>query len=72
MSDEIYFVVEELPEGSFQAHALEESIFAEAGDLKRLYQQVRDAVSGHFDQGDAPETIHLQFIREEVIGLDKL
>ena len=67
--NEIIFVVEESPEGGFQARALGESIFTEVDDLSQLHQQIRDAVSCHFDEGEAPKIIRLHFVREEVIGL---
>lgn len=55
--NEIIFIVEEAPEGGYQARALGESIFTEAEDLKNLHVQVRDAVSCHFDEGKAPKII---------------
>ncbi len=65
--NEIIFLVEEAPEGGYVARALGESIFTEADDLENLYQQVRDAVYCHFDEGKAPRIIRLHFTREEVI-----
>ena len=65
--NEILFLVEEAPEGGYTARALGESIFTEADDLNDLYQQMRDAVHCHFDEGKSSEIIRLHFIREEVI-----
>lgn len=53
----------------FNAHALGASIFTEAEDIANLYAQIRDAVLCHFDKGEAPSIIRLQFVREEVIAL---
>jgi hypothetical protein len=66
--NEIIFQVEEAPEGGFTARALGESIFTEADSLEALRQQVRDAVSCHFDEGKAPKVIRLHFVREEVLA----
>ena len=66
---EIIFIIEEAPEGGFNARALGASIFTEAEDIANLYAQIRDAVLCHFDEGEAPSIIRLQFVREEVIAL---
>lgn len=42
--NEIIFLVDETPEGGYQARALGESIFAEADDLESLHVHVRNAV----------------------------
>ncbi len=65
--NEILFLVEEVPGGSYTARALSESIFTEEDDLASLHQQVRDAVHCHFDEGKVPQMIRLHFVREEVI-----
>lgn len=69
LMNELIFLVEEAPEGGYMARALGESIFTEAGDLDHLKQNVRDAVSCHFDAGTAPKVIRLHFVKEEVITL---
>jgi len=66
--NEIIFLVEEAAEGGFTARALGESIFTEAETLDTLRQQVRDAVSCHFDEGRAPKVIRLHFVRDEVLA----
>jgi hypothetical protein len=65
--EELIFVVEEAPEGGFTARALGASIFTEADTVPQLHAQVRDAVSCHFDEGQAPKVIRLHFVRDEVI-----
>jgi hypothetical protein len=64
---EIRFVVEEVLEGGFVARSLEESIFTEAESMAELRDQVRAAVDGHFDEGQAPKIIRLQFA-EQLVG----
>jgi hypothetical protein len=47
---EIHFIVEEVPEGGFSAHAVGADIYTEADDLFGLRAQVRDAVRCHFGE----------------------
>ena len=47
---EIIFVVEESPEGGYEARALGYSIFTEGESLEELRKMVRDAVTCHFDE----------------------
>ena len=67
--NEIIFLVDEAPEGGYQARALGASIFTEADDLQGLHEQVRDAVHCHFAENQAPKVIRLHFVKEEVIAL---
>ena len=67
--NEIFFLVEEAPEGGYAAKALGESIFTEADTLKELHSNVRDAVRCHFDEGKAPKMIRLHFVHEEVLAV---
>jgi hypothetical protein len=55
--DELIFLVEEAPEGSYMARALGEAIFTESDDLDGLREHVRDAVRCHFDEGQGPRVI---------------
>lgn len=66
---EIIFVVEEVPDGGYTARALGASIFTEAANLDALRGCVKDAVVCHFDEGAAPKTIRLRFVRDEVPGV---
>lgn len=59
--NEIIFVVEDAPEGGYLARALGHSIFTEADDLPGLHQNVRDAVRCHFEDGQTPAMVRLQF-----------
>ena len=67
--NELIFIVEEAPEGGYTARALGASIFTEADSLADLYEQVRDAVRCHFDEGQGPKMLRLHFVREEVIAV---
>jgi hypothetical protein len=65
---EIIFVVEESPEGGYEARALGYSIFTEGESLKELRQMVRDAVACHFDDSESkPSLIRLHLVKDEVI-----
>ncbi|MCL4316064.1 MAG: 2-oxoisovalerate dehydrogenase, partial [Gammaproteobacteria bacterium] len=55
--NEIIFLVDEAPEGGYQARALGESIFTEADDLGSLHVRVRDAAQCHFESDRAPKII---------------
>jgi hypothetical protein len=65
---EIIFAVEESPEGGYEAHALGHSIYTQADSLPQLREQVRDAVSCHFEPEDKPAVIRLHFVHDEVIS----
>jgi hypothetical protein len=66
---EVIFLVEESPEGGYEARALGHAIFTEADDLASLREQVRDAVRCHFDEAERPAVIRLHLVRDEVIAL---
>ena len=67
-ANEVIFLVEEAPEGGYNARALNASIFTQGEDLEDLREQVRDAVLCHFDEGECPSVIRLHFVREETIA----
>jgi len=67
--NEIIFLVEDAPEGGFNAKALGESIFTEADSLEELHINVRDAVKCHFDEDKVPKMIRLHFVHEEVLAV---
>ncbi len=68
MQKEIIFLVEESPEGGYQARALGESIYTEADTLQELRQMIRDAVNAHFEDERRPQVIRLHFVKEEVLA----
>ena len=51
---EIIFVVEESPEGGYDARALGYGVYTQADTLEDLKEMVRDAVRCHFDEGTGP------------------
>ena len=64
---EIIFIVEESPEGGFEAKALGHSIFTEADTLDELKQNIKEAIHCHFEK-DAPKIVRLHYIKEEVFA----
>lgn len=69
MNTEVIFLVEEAPEGGYQARALGESIFTEADNLDSLRQNIREAVTVHFEEGARPAVIRLHYVKEELIRI---
>lgn len=67
MDTEIVFMVEDSPEGGFEAKALGHSIFTEADTEEELKAAVQDAVNCHFESGERPEIIRLHYVRDEVL-----
>lgn len=65
---EIVFVVEESPEGGYEAHALGQAIFTEGQTLEELKARVRDAVLCHFGEEEArPRLIRLHLVKDELL-----
>ncbi len=64
---EIIFIVEESPEGGYEARSLTHSIFTQADTFDELRQMVLDAVSCHFPEKDRPRLIRLHLVKEELI-----
>ncbi|MEA3223608.1 MAG: 2-oxoisovalerate dehydrogenase [Thermodesulfobacteriota bacterium] len=62
---EINFVVEEDPEGGYNAQALGHSIFTQGGSLDELKENVKNALKCHFDKIEAPLFIRLHIVKEE-------
>ena len=69
MEKEVIFVVEESPEGGYQARALGFSIFTEADTYEELKKMVQDAVDCHFDEQDKPKVIRLHLVKEELLAV---
>ena len=66
-NSEIIFLVEESPEGGYEAKALGESIYTQAESLDELKTLVQDAVRCHFEEQDRPRMIRLHHVRDEVL-----
>lgn len=69
MSKEIIFLVEESPEGGYEAKALGFSVYTEAETLDELRHNIRDAVQCHFEESDIPRVVRLHMVKEEVFAL---
>ena len=67
MDKEIIFMVEESPEGGYEAKALGHSIYTEADTFEDLRSMVKDAVQCHFEESVRPKLIRLHLVKEEVI-----
>jgi predicted RNase H-like HicB family nuclease len=67
---ELVFQIEDDPDGGYTAKAVGASIFTEADTLEQLRDNIRDAVTCHFEKPeDRPKIIRLHFTRDEVIAL---
>jgi hypothetical protein len=66
--NEIIFLVEDAVEGGYTARALGESIFTEGDTVELLRENIRDAVTCHFDESEKPKIIRLHFVSEEVLA----
>jgi len=51
---EIIFLVEEAPEGGYQARALGHAIFTESDTFEELKKMAQDAVQCHFEPAEMP------------------
>lgn len=69
MDKEIVFLVEESPEGGFEARALGMSIFTEGGSLDEIRANVREAVRCHFEDNEQPQVVRLHYVKDEVIAV---
>jgi predicted RNase H-like HicB family nuclease len=67
--NELIFLVEEDPEGGYNAKALGENIFTQGDTIKELKEMIKDAVECHFDSPEQmPKMIRLHFVKEEVFA----
>jgi predicted RNase H-like HicB family nuclease len=65
--NEIIFLIEEAPEGGYNARALGESIFTQGETFEETKKNIKDAVDCHFDEDKKPKLIRLHTVKEEVI-----
>ena len=64
---EIIFIIEESPEGGYEAKALGYSIFTEGETIEELKENIKEAIHCHFEV-DVPKIIRLHYVKEEVIA----
>jgi hypothetical protein len=57
LMSEIIFLVQEAPEGGYEAKALSTSIYTEAGSLGELKDMIRDAANCHFEEHERPKVL---------------
>jgi hypothetical protein len=69
MEKEIIFLVEETPEGGYQARALGHAIFTESDTFEELKMMAQDAVQCHFEPKEMPRLIRLHTVKDEVIAI---
>ncbi|MDO8715194.1 MAG: hypothetical protein Q7J73_00020 [Dehalococcoidales bacterium] len=69
MEKEIIFLVEEAPEGGYQARALGHAICTEAATFEELKMMAQDAVQCHFEPKEMPRLIRLHTVKDEVIAV---
>ena len=67
--NEIIFIIEESPEGGYEAKALGHAIFTEAESLDELKRMIKDAVHCHFENSEIPKMIRLHMVKDEVIPI---
>ncbi len=68
MEHEIIFMVQESPEGGYEARALGYPIFTEADTFAELKGMLQDSVHCHFEQNQKPSLIRLHLVKDEVIA----
>ena len=63
---EILFIINESPEGGYEAEALGHSIFSEGDTWDALKTNIIEAVTCHFDD-NVKRIIRLHFVKDEVL-----
>lgn len=67
--NEIIFVLEEDPEGGYNARALGCSIFVQGDTIDDLKANIRDALKCHFEKDeDIPKVIRLHQVKEDIFS----
>ena len=66
---ELIFLVQDSPDGGYEARALGASIFTEGESLEEVKTSIRDAVLCHFAEQDLPQIVRLHYVRDEVIAI---
>jgi predicted RNase H-like HicB family nuclease len=67
--NELIFLVEDDPEGGYNAKALGQSIFVQGDTFESLKDNIKDAVDCHFDiKEEIPAIIRLHIVREEMFA----
>ncbi|HLD41366.1 MAG TPA: 2-oxoisovalerate dehydrogenase [Candidatus Omnitrophota bacterium] len=69
MDKEIIFIVEESPEGGYQAQALGFSVYTEAESLEELKAKIKEAIECHFEENKTPHIVRLHMVKDEVMAI---
>jgi len=68
MLKELIFVIEEDPEGGYNAEAMGVSIITQGDTIEELKKNIIDAIKCHFDdESQIPQIIKLHYIKEEFL-----
>ncbi|MBW2646381.1 MAG: 2-oxoisovalerate dehydrogenase [Deltaproteobacteria bacterium] len=68
-TNELVFLIEEDPEGGYNAKALGHSIFAQGDTFEILKSNIKDALECHFDtKEDIPRIIRLHTVHDEMFA----
>jgi hypothetical protein len=65
MNSEVIFLVQDSPEGGYEAKALGYPIFTEADTLDELKLMIKDAVACHFESEETPKINPLRLCAKE-------
>ncbi len=63
---EVIFVINEAPEGGYEAEALGLSIFTQGDDWENLKFNILEAVSCHFDD-NVQRIVRMHYVKDEVL-----
>lgn len=67
---EIVFIIEEDPDGGYNANALGHNIFTQADSLPALKTMIKDALLCHFEnEEERPGIVRTHFVKDEVFSL---
>ena len=67
--NEIIFLIEDDPEGGYNAQALGYSIFTQGETVEELKENIMDALRCHFDErSHIPRIVRLHFVKEEILN----
>ncbi len=68
-TNELFFLIEEDPEGGYNAKALGQSIFVQGDTLDILKTNIKDALECHYDRKeDIPKIIRLHTVHDEIFA----
>ena len=65
---EIVFEITQEADGGYCAECLTENIFTEGDDWESLRANVRDAVAAFYFDSEAPNSVRLHLVRDEVLS----